>query len=104
MKDAFPYAKASVAVVACAAIAGNIWHGFQTRKATAAATSVTDAATRQARASEALALASQRQAAALERLADEARRNRGLDWGRPVRAGEARGPVVDDRRNRVSPG
>jgi hypothetical protein len=104
VNDAAPYAKVSLAVVACAAIVVNIWHGSQTRKATKAATCATDAATRQASASEALALASQRQAAALERLADEARRNRALDWGRPVRTGEASAPIVVDRRNRVSSG
>jgi hypothetical protein len=104
VKDAVPYAKVSIAAVACAAIVVKIWHGFQTRKATEAATSATDALTRQAGASEALAVASRREAAALERLADEARRNRALDWGRRVRPVETSSPIVDDRRSRVSPG
>jgi hypothetical protein len=97
VNDAVPYAKVSLAVVASAAIAVNIWHGFQTRKAT-------KATTRQATASEALALASQRQAEASERLADEARRNRALDWRRPFRMSDEGAPIAHEPRNRVSPG
>jgi hypothetical protein len=80
VNDAVTGATIALAVVAALAFAVNIWQAFQTRKTIEAATDATNAATRQAEASERLAAASVRQAEASERLAEEAQRTREIEW------------------------